>query len=116
MTSSRKTPGVAFWATVVVLCLPALYLLSAGPAQVVLIRQVPVRIVDSHGRPFTPPPSMSCGPTYDSELYSTIYAPIAVLAETPAVGVLTWYLGLFRDFIPFDSKRAPQDQVVEIFR
>jgi hypothetical protein len=32
MTSDRKKPGVAFWATVVVVCLPIAYVLSFGPA------------------------------------------------------------------------------------
>jgi hypothetical protein len=32
MTSDRKKPGVALWATVVVMCLPILYVLSFGPA------------------------------------------------------------------------------------
>src|SRR5262245_45043497 len=32
MTSARNKPGVAFWATVVVVCLPLLYTLSFGPA------------------------------------------------------------------------------------
>ncbi len=107
----RKKPGLAFWATVVV-CVPLLYLLTAGPAQIVLIRQVPVRTVDSQGRPFAPPLSMGSIPAYDDELYSTIYAPLTVLAKTPAAGLLTWYLELFQGFIPFDSKRPPQ--VVEI--
>jgi hypothetical protein len=31
MTPSRKKPGVAFWATVVVVSLPLLYVLSFGP-------------------------------------------------------------------------------------
>jgi hypothetical protein len=30
--TDRKKPGVAFWATVVVVCLPLLYVLSFGPA------------------------------------------------------------------------------------
>jgi hypothetical protein len=30
--SDRKKPGVAFWATAVVVCLPVLYILSIGPA------------------------------------------------------------------------------------
>ncbi len=32
MKTDRKKPGVAFWATVVVVCLPLLYVLSVGPA------------------------------------------------------------------------------------
>ena len=32
MNFDRKKPGVAFWATVVVVCLPLLYLGSFGPA------------------------------------------------------------------------------------
>jgi hypothetical protein len=31
MTPDRKKPGVAFWATVVVVCLPILYVASFGP-------------------------------------------------------------------------------------
>ncbi|MGE5191994.1 MAG: hypothetical protein ACM3U2_05785 [Deltaproteobacteria bacterium] len=30
--TDRKKPGMAFWATVVVVCLPLLYVLSFGPA------------------------------------------------------------------------------------
>jgi hypothetical protein len=30
--TARKRPGVAFWATVVVVCLPIAYVLSFGPA------------------------------------------------------------------------------------
>ena len=32
MSELRKKPGVAFWATVVVVCLPIAYVLSFGPA------------------------------------------------------------------------------------
>jgi hypothetical protein len=32
MSESRRKPGVAFWATVVVVGLPLLYVLSFGPA------------------------------------------------------------------------------------
>ena len=32
MTSARNKPGVAFWATVFVISLPLLYVLSFGPA------------------------------------------------------------------------------------
>jgi hypothetical protein len=32
MTSDRNKPGVAFWATVVVVALPLIYVLSFGPA------------------------------------------------------------------------------------
>jgi hypothetical protein len=32
MSPSRNKPGVAFWATVVVVCLPIAYVLSFGPA------------------------------------------------------------------------------------
>jgi hypothetical protein len=32
MSDDRKKPGVAFWASVAVVCLPLLYVLSFGPA------------------------------------------------------------------------------------
>jgi hypothetical protein len=32
MMTDRKKPGVAFWASVVLICLPLLYVLSFGPA------------------------------------------------------------------------------------
>ena len=41
MTSDRKQPGVAFWATVVVVAVLVGYLLSAGPATWLFLHVLP---------------------------------------------------------------------------
>ena len=41
MTPDRKKPGVAFWATVGMVCLLVLYLLGVGPAMWIAIRWQP---------------------------------------------------------------------------
>jgi hypothetical protein len=47
--TSRKKPGVAFWATVAVVVVPLLYVLSFGPACWITDQDwCPIRLHDAH--------------------------------------------------------------------
>src|SRR5882672_7949859 len=68
--TDRKKPGVAFWATVVVVAMPLLYVLSFGPAcWWFSIRRSEMQIFDGWSGPDDPP----CAPQ--------IYWPIGWAAQ-----------------------------------
>ena len=115
MSEERKRIRVVFWATVVAIAL-ALYVLSAGPAQILLIRKVPVQFTDPDGTPIALPMSMETPPIYESALYSKVYAPLGAVVETPVGDLLDWYLELFQNRIPFDSTRPPKNMVLQLDR
>jgi hypothetical protein len=56
VTPSRTKPGVAFWATVLVVYLPLVYVLSSGPALSLWLRcempEFPDRVLSAYVRPF----------------------------------------------------------------
>jgi hypothetical protein len=73
-----KRPGVAFWAAVVVVAVPVLYLLSAGPAHWMFARGWP--------------------PQWAYDAAEIVYAPIRWIfdyAPTPLRDALRWYLDLW---------------------
>lgn len=114
--NEHKTYRSAFWLPVSVIALPLVYVLSYGPAQIALVRELPVVVVDADGTPFTLPPSVSVGATYDSTLFDRVYAPLEFVFDTTADSPLSWYRELFRGCIPVDSSRAPLTTVVDLDR
>jgi hypothetical protein len=77
--TDRKKPGVAFWATVVLVCLPLLYIASFGPACWIRLNRVLPNseiLLDVH-------------------LF--VYRPLYALAEThESIGrAMSWYAYLF---------------------
>jgi hypothetical protein len=79
MTTSRKKPGVAFWATVLVVVVLVLYPLSVGPAE---------WLVNS-----LPEGNFSAA----ANAYDVAYCPLWFTAEhcKPINSALIWYTNLF---------------------
>ena len=101
MTSDRKKPGVAFWATVVVTSV-VMYVLSSGPARTLLIQK---RIVAPRPQgPVLISSTESPGPqviwiwpqfVVESGKWQTIYFPLDWAAAQKFGAPLRWYWDLF---------------------
>jgi len=96
--TSRKNPGVAFWATAIVVCLPLLYVLSFGPACWWVAK-------DSDGQSYLWSVLGS-----DPEPHAPrVYWPIGWAAENgpkPVYHLICWYAAAFSRgtvFVPSDS-------------
>ena len=84
--------------------LPVFYVLSSGPAMVIILcRVVPVIYVDSHGRELNQEPMTSVVPAIAASTGSRQFTlHCGRLPSFLTAASLNWYLALLRDSIPVD--------------
>lgn len=82
MDEQRKKPGITFWATVLLVALPILYVLSSGP----------MALIAYETRIYKDGQSV----TSLQDWWPMAYRPLVFVAQkTPCGGPLRWYWDLF---------------------